>query len=142
MIVQHFLGWGRIPEIIITALLAIYLLFEWWQGRRSTDESMLWVTGLTLNLTFFISVQIATTAYIILLLPIFQLFRLVRRRAPNRATAIILATEGLLLVSQWGIFLSTVQGNFETASAYLLLPLTLLCAQLAARAQLLRGHQP
>lgn len=141
MIARHFLGWGRLPELLITALLALYLLFEWWRGRRSTNQSMLWVTGLTLNLTFFISVQIATTSYILLLLPIFQLFSLIRRRVPKNATLIILAAELFLFVSQWIVFLTTVQGNFETASVYLLLPLSLLCAQLAARAALVPDHR-
>jgi hypothetical protein len=140
MIVQHFLNLGPAVEIVVSSLLALYLLSQWWQFRRATGDAMLWATGLTLNLTFFVAVQIATTAYILLLLPIFQLLRLVQLRASWPATGIILTVEGVLFVSQWGIFLATVQERFETAPAYLFLPISLLAFQVATRFQLVEEY--
>jgi hypothetical protein len=140
MIVQHFLDLGPVVEGVITALLTLYLFSEWWRFRHATGQAMLWVTGLTINLTYFIAIQIATTAYILLLLPIFQLFRLVLHRAPRNGSGIILAAEGILLMSQWVVFLATVQDRFETAPAYLLLPISLLLFQAATRSQLVEEH--
>lgn len=136
MVVRHFLGLGPAVEAAVTGLVVLYLLSEWWRNRCRTADAMLWVTGLTLNLAFFISVQVATTAYLVLLLPIFQLFRLVCHSAPRQAGWIILGTEGFLLVSQWAVFLSTIQGNFETAAAYLVFPCTLLVIQVMTRSKL------
>ena len=133
MIVQHILGLGSAVEIGLTALFALYLFSEWWRFRRAPVEATLWITGLTLNLTFFIAVQIATTAYILLLLPIFQLFRLALRQRPRIATGMILASELFLLASQWLIFVATVDGRFETVPAYLLLPISLLAFQILTR---------
>lgn len=142
MIVQHYLNLGPVVEAVITGLIALYLGYEWWRCRQAVGETVLWVTGLTLNLTQFIAVQIATTSYILLLLPIFQLFRLVQQRAPARANWVMLSTQSILLVGQWAIFLATVQGNFETAPAYLLLPFSLLSLQLLTRSRLTVISQP
>lgn len=136
MIVQEVLGLGPGVEAGVTALLLLYLLSEWWRNREGSDEAILWVTGLTLNLTFFIAPQIATTAYILLLLPIFQLFNLALRQRPGAARGLILTSELFLLVSQWLIFLATVDDRFETLPAYLLLPISLLIIQLLTRGML------
>jgi hypothetical protein len=139
MTVQHYLSLGPVVEAAVTALIALYLGYEWWRCRQAVGEAMVWITGLTLNLTQFIAVQIATTSYILLLLPIFQLFSLVRKEMPARAGWLILSAQSVFLVGQWAIFLTTVEGNFETAPAYFLLPFSLLLFQLLARSRLVRG---
>jgi hypothetical protein len=141
MIVQHYLSLGPVVEAVVTGLVALYLGYEWWRCRQADSEAMLWVTGLTLTLTQFIAVQIATTSYILFLLPIFQLFGLAKQRAPARANWVILSAQGILLVGQWAIFVATVEGNFETAPAYFLLPFSLLFFQLLTRPQFTGGYQ-
>jgi hypothetical protein len=136
MLTRHFWELGPAAEVAVTGLLALYLCFEWWRGRRAVGEAMLWVTGLTLNLTNFISYRVATTAYTLLLLPLFQLFWLAQRRASRRANWLALTGQGILLVSQWAVFLTTAEGRFETAAVYLVLPLPLLLIQIATRRQL------
>jgi len=133
MLTRHFWQLGLPVEVAVTALLGLYLLFEWWQNRRASGQAMLWVTGLTLNLTHFISYRAATTAYTLLLLPLFQLFWLAEQRLPRRAAWVALAAQGALLVGQWAVFLSTVEGRFETAAVYLVWPIPLLLAQLVTR---------
>jgi hypothetical protein len=140
MITQHFLGLGSTSEIIVTSLIGAYLLFEWWRCRHATGQTMLWVTGLTLNLTFFVAVQIATTAYIVLLIPLFQIFERLTKRGSRLTNTGVLAAAVVLLVGQWAIFLTTIDGNFETAPSYLLLPLGLLVTQVILRARLTEGH--
>jgi len=142
MVVRHTLGLGLTVEVLATSLFVVYLLWEWWRGRRASSEELLWVTGLTLNLTNFISLRVATTAYTLLLLPLFQLFRLGQRRVPKKAAGIIVGVEGFLLLAQWMIFLFTVEDRFETAPVYLLLPIVLLIAQLLTRTQFVAGERP
>jgi hypothetical protein len=141
IVVRHFWGLGPAIEVIVTGLFIIYLLYEWWQHRWTTGEMMLWVTGLTLNLSNFISYRVATTSYTLLLLPLFQLFRLARHSAPKWGDWIILGVEGLLLVSQWGVFLVTMEDRFETAPVYLVLPGALLVAQIITRRQFKADEQ-
>ncbi len=133
MIVQEIFGLDQVIEIVLTLLLGLYMAFEWWRNRAASDDALLWTTGLTLNLTFFIVVQIATTSYVMLLFPIFQLFRLANHRASRIATPLILGIELFLFLGQWLIFVTTVEGNFETLPAYLLLPVGLLITQILTR---------
>jgi hypothetical protein len=141
IVVQHFWGLGPGIEVIVTGLFILYLFLEWWWNRWTTGEMMLWVTGLTLNLSNFISYRVATTSYTLLLLPLFQLFRLARHSAPKWGDWIILGVEGLLLVSQWGVFLTTTEDRFETAPVYLVLPIALLVAQIITRRQFKADEQ-
>jgi hypothetical protein len=141
IVVRHLWGLGPGIEVIVTGLFIIYLFLEWWWNRWTTGEMMLWVAGLTLNLSNFISYRVATTSYTLLLLPLFQLFRLARHGAPKWGDWIILGVEGLLLVSQWGVFLTTMQDRFETAPVYLVLPVALLVAQIITRRQFMADEQ-
>jgi hypothetical protein len=133
MVLRHFWGLGLAFEVVITGVFVVYLLFEWWQERRATGQVMLWATGLTLNLSNFISYRVATTSYTLLLLPLFQLFWLAQRRTPRWSNWVVLAVQGILLVSQWAVFLITVEDRFETAHVYLVLPISLLVAQIVTR---------
>jgi hypothetical protein len=142
IIIQHFMELGSVVEVVTTGLLAIYLLAEWWRQRRSTGEAMLWVTGLTLSLSNFISYRAATTSYTLLLLPLFQLLWLVQRRIPRWSNWIALGVLVVLLVSQWAVFAATMEGRFETAPVYLVLPVPLLVAQLVTRRQFVAGDRP
>jgi hypothetical protein len=142
IVTQHFMGLGPVVEVAVTGLLAVYLLVEWWQQRRATGEAMLWVTGLTLSLTNFISYRVATTSYTLLLLPLFQLFWLAQRRTPRWSDWIVLAGLVILLVGQWAVFAVTMEGRFETAPVYLALPIPLLVAQLVTRRQFVADGRP
>jgi hypothetical protein len=141
ILTRHFWELGPAAEVAVTGLLALYLCFEWWRNRRAAGQAMLWATGLTLSLTNFISYRVATTAYTLLLLPLFQLFWLAQRRAPKKAGWIALVVQGLLLAGQWAVFLATREGRFETAAVYLALPVPLLLAQVITRRQLTADNQ-
>jgi hypothetical protein len=142
IIIQHFMELGPVVEVVVTGLLALYLLIEWWQQRQATGEAMLWVTGLTLSLSNFISYRVATTSYTLLLLPLFQLLWLAQRRAPRWSSWIAFGVLAALLVSQWVVFAATMEGRFETAPVYLVLPLSLLLAQLVTRRQFMADDRP
>ena len=140
IVTRHLLGLGSSVEIIATFLFGAYLIYEWWRYRYATGQQMLWTTGLTLNLTFFLAVQIATTAYIVLLIPLFQLFAWLRATRGRSGTVVAAIAAGFLFVGQWAVFLTTVDGNFETAPSYIMLPVGLLLAQSALRPQLQAEH--
>jgi hypothetical protein len=68
-----------------------------------------------------------------LLLPLFSWFALLSERLGlpvgrhgQRAGLVVAGIEAALLVGQWAIFLTTIQGNYETALVYLPLPCGLL----------------
>jgi len=142
IIIQHFMELGPAVEVVVTGLFVVYLLVEWWQQRRATGEAMLWVTGLTLSLSNFISYRAATTSYTLLLLPLFQLLWLAQRRTPRWSNWIALSVLVILLVSQWAVFAITMEGRFETAPVYLVLPIPLLVAQLVTRRQFVADDRP
>jgi hypothetical protein len=141
IVVRHFWELGPSIEVVVTGLFIVYLFLEWWWNRWTTGEMMLWVTGLTLNLSNFISYRVATTSYTLLLLPLFQLFQLARHRAPKWGDWIVLSVVGILLMTQWGVFLATAEDRFETAPVYLVLPVALLVAQIVTRRQFMADEQ-
>ena len=142
IVIQHFMGLGPVIEVAVTGLFVVYLLVEWWRQRRATGQAMLWVAGLTLSLTNFISYRVATTSYTLLLLPLFQLFWLAQRRIPRWSNWIALGALVILLVGQWAVFAVTLEGRFETAPVYLALPIPLLLAQLVTRRQFVTDDRP
>ena len=86
-----------------------------------------------LILTHFIAPRAATTHYTMLLLPLFAWFARLQERLAHRAWLVLLGIEAALLVGQWAIFLTTIQGNYETAPVYLPFPLLMLVVQMLAR---------
>ncbi|HSH00958.1 MAG TPA: glycosyltransferase family 87 protein [Anaerolineae bacterium] len=141
MVTRRMWDLGASVEYVVTIGFYLYLIFEWWQNRDSGESGFLWTTGLTFNLTQFVAYRIATTSYTILLLPLFQIFALVQRKQAGwRGWVIIVATLLFLFVGQWGIFLATRDGNFETIPAYLLLPISLFVAQIVSRRYLVRAE--
>jgi 4-amino-4-deoxy-L-arabinose transferase-like glycosyltransferase len=131
-------------EFGLTALLILLLLWLWWRGRRADPRGMLWLAGITLLVTHFVSPRTATTHFIVLLLPTFMIFGSWRRQNPPGSRGWVLLTLVLTLVGSWALFLLTVQGNQESAVNYLPLPLALAAALWALRSDWLprlRGVQ-
>lgn len=60
--------------------------------------------------------------------------------APDSINTGVLAAAVLAIVGQRAIFLATVDGDFETAPSYLLLPLGLLVTQSTVRGRLTEDH--
>ncbi len=133
IVVRYFLGLGPAVEAIGVGLFALYAVWEMWRGRRTGWGGFLWTTGLMLILTHFIAPRAATTHYTMLLLPLFAWFARLQERLAHRAWLVLLGIEAALLVGQWAIFLTTIQGNYETAPVYLPFPLLMLAVQMLAR---------
>jgi hypothetical protein len=82
-----------------------------------------------------------------LLLPLFSWFALLGKRLGlpvgrhgRRAGLVVAGIEATLLVGQWAIFLTTIQGNYETALVYLPFPMLMLAVQVLTRRSSLEGE--
>ncbi|MCK4452705.1 MAG: DUF2029 domain-containing protein, partial [Anaerolineae bacterium] len=117
VMVRYFLGLGPVVEAVGVAAFALYGLLEAWRGRRAGWSGFLWTTGLLLILTHFIAPRTATTHYTTILLSLFSWFALLGERLGlpvgrhgQRAGLVVAGIEVALLVGQWVIFLTTIQG--------------------------------
>lgn len=141
---SYYLGTPQMLEYGLTFVVILLLLWLWWRGRRADSRGMLWLAGITLLVTHFVSPRTATTHFIVLLLPTFMIFESWRRYNPAGSRGWVLLTLVLTLVGSWVLFLLTVQGNQESAVNYLPLPLALAAALWAVRSDWLprlRGVQ-
>jgi hypothetical protein len=132
IVTRHFLRLGPVVESLGLAAFTLCALLEIWRGRRAGWDGFLWTTGLVLILTHFIAPRTATTHYTMLLLPLFGWFARLRQRIGAPARLAVLGVEALLLLGQWAIFLTTLQGNYETAAVYLPFPVLMLVVQVLA----------
>lgn len=132
----YYLGTPRAIEWLLAAGLLLLLLQFWVRSRRGSLQEMLWVAGLTLLVTHFVSPRTATTHFGVLVLPLFLLFERWREDRPRSAPLAIGITLALTLVGSWLLFLLTVEGDRESALNYLPMPLLLLSVILLRRRQL------
>ena len=135
MITRHLLKLGPAAEVVSVTVLSAYVLLVSWQRRQADWRGFLWVTGLVLIATNFVAPRTATTHYTMLLLPLFAWFAQLERGLGRKGRWAVLGVELALLVGQWLIFLTTVEGTFEAALVYLPFPLIMLLVELASRGQ-------
>ena len=133
IVTRHFLQLGPVVEDLGLALFSLHALLEMWRGRRGEREEFVWITGLILILTHFIAPRTATTHYTMLLLPLFAWFANLREQLGRQARWVVLSAEVILFFGQWVIFLTTLQGDYETALVYLPFPVLMLIIHLAYR---------
>ncbi len=130
---RYYLGTPPALDLALEATLALWLVVEWWRGRRLDFGASLWVTALTTALTPFIAPRTATTHFALLLLPMFMVFRLVERRSGGRGRWWILGVMAVTFLGLWLLFVATVRGNQESAINYLPVPLLVLAGVLIVR---------
>jgi hypothetical protein len=128
ILTHHYLPFLGTPgEVVISALLFLYLLVQCWQLPRVGPSSLqfLWLVGLVLLITNLIVLRTATTNYVILYIPLFFVFKLAADRL-SRANLWLALFYVLSIVGLWALFLATVQVDYESPIMYLPLPLGLL----------------
>lgn len=133
IVARHFLGLGQAAEVFGVAVLALCTLCVGWQERQAGWEGFFWTTGLVLILTNFVAPRTATTHYSMLALPLFAWFSRLKQQFGEGAGLAIVSIEGTLFIVQWGIFLTTIRGDFETPLVYLPYPVLMLAVQLVSR---------
>jgi len=127
---------GTPVEIVISLLVLGYLLYTW---RGAVDGSWLefdWVVAVTLVVTNLIALRTATTNYVVLLMPIFIVFKTLDKRFQRRGAILITLVELLLLVGFWLLFAITVAGDYEHPIMYLPLPIGLWLIFVSAKPHL------
>jgi hypothetical protein len=138
IVTHHYLPFlGSPGEVAISALLLLYLLVQCWKLPRvgATSMRFLWLVGLILLVTNLIVLRTATTNYVVLYIPLFFVLKVAADRLP-RAHLWLALFYVLSLVGLWALFLTTVQGNYESPIMYLPLPSVLLLGLLWAKAVL------
>lgn len=118
---------GAPGEIVLSLALFGWALVTW--GRLWFDESwptFLWTVSVTLVVTNLIALRTATTNYVVLFIPLIQILAAIHTQWKQVGTWAVVATEAVLLVGLWVLFLATVVNKFEHPIMYLPLPVGLL----------------
>ena len=119
--------WGAVGNrfsIIISVIVGLLLLFEWWQAAKAGDQRFLWAALLTLALGTWSGIKVSPLDYVLLYPGLIMGFALLYERWKNRSTGTILLTLALLFLSNWAIYLLTMSADFKPGiSSYLFIPL-------------------
>ncbi len=105
-----------------TTALAVYLLVEWWLSLGGDDRKFRWAAQLTLVITNLIALRTATTNYVVLIPTLCLVAGVWQEWRGRHVNVFLLAVLGVLGFGVWGLFLTTVQGNVESALLYLPTP--------------------
>jgi len=129
---------GTPVEVVISLLVLGHLLYTWRGAVDGSWPEFDWVVAMTLIVTNLIALRTATTNYVVLLMPIFIVFKTLDQRFQRRGAILIALIELLLLVGFWVLFAATVAGNYEHPIMYLLLPIGLWLIFVATQPHLTR----
>ena len=112
-------------NLVITLILGVFLLWQWWQALFKAPEHFLWALNWTLLISNLIAFRSATANHVILYLSLFILFK---RLAPVNWK--ILTVQVLAILSLWILFLTTIDTtrghNFEAVFMHGLMPTLLI----------------
>lgn len=119
--------WGPIGvrfSIAISIVIALLILFEWWQAVRGGQKRFIWAALLTLALGTWSGLKTSPLNYVILYPALIMGLELLYERWKTRAIGFILAILAVLFIGNWAIFLLTMSADFQPGvSSFLFLPL-------------------
>jgi len=119
--------WGDIGlrfSIIISILIGLVILFEWWQAVKGGNKRFVWTALLTMVLSTWSGIKTSPLHYVILYPALIIGLDLIFERWKAKAIGIVLAILALLFLGNWAIFLLTMSANFQTGiSSFLFIPL-------------------
>jgi hypothetical protein len=120
-------GIGRQIGWIITGLLVIDLLVEWWLCWGKDFRWFLWTVSLSLVLSQWIGIQTDPGNFITLFLPMVLIFAIWTERWGNKARITVVVSMLVLLVGLWALFIATVEpGNQPQQNPVMFFPLPLV----------------
>jgi hypothetical protein len=111
---------------ILTGALVLYMTWEWSQAAGKGERAFLWAAQLTVVITNLVAFRTATTNFVAMFPALCLIFAVWSERWGRRSHLPILLTLAALLLGLWALFLSTVEGNVESAAMYLPTPALLL----------------
>ncbi len=129
---------GTPVYVPLCLLLAGHMFYAWLGIARETWAEFDWMVAMTLIVTNLIALRTATTNYVVLLLPIFILFKILTE-SHRKGEILVLSIQLALLVGFWALFAATVVGDYEHPIMYLPLPIGLWLIFALVRGPLVRS---
>ncbi len=118
-----FPGISRQITYGLSALLVLYMLWEWALAMGKGDRGFQWTAALTIVITNLLAIRTGTTNYVVMLPAILLIFYVWDERWGKKGNIAIVTVLMLLLVGLWILFLVSVEGSFENDVMYLPLPI-------------------
>jgi cell division protein FtsW (lipid II flippase) len=111
---------------VISGIVVIVVLVEWFLNRKSEFRGFLWTTCLTLTASFWVGIQTDPGNFIVAYPALVLTFAVWVERWRNRGVVISVVAMFLLFIGIWEIFLSTVEMDYQPIqSPIMFLPLPL-----------------
>lgn len=119
-------GIGRQIGWVITGLLVLLLLGEWWLALRNDFRWFFWTICLTLTASQWIGIQTDPGNFIILYVAVVLIFALWEERSGKKGQPLVWVLMALLFFIPWLLFLRTVSyGDQPIQSPIMFFPLPL-----------------
>lgn len=111
---------------VISGIVVLVVLVEWFLNRKSEFRAFLWTTCLTLTGSFWIGLQTDPGNFIVAYPALVLTFAVWVERWRNRGVVLSVIVMFLLFIGIWEIFLSTVEMDYQPIqSPIMFLPLPL-----------------
>jgi hypothetical protein len=107
----------------LTALIILYLLWEWAVSMGKGDRWFQWTAALTIVITNLIPLRTATTHYVVLLPTLCLIFSAWGERWGKKGSIAIVFSLMVVFIGLWSLFMVTLDGNFESDIMYLPVPI-------------------
>jgi len=101
------LGYG------LTLVLSLFLLVEWWLGRRLPFRMFLWTVSLTLTISQWIGIQTDPGNFIVLMPALTLVLAGIQGRWKRSSTFWILITLLVVGVGLWVLFIATLEHGYQ-----------------------------
>jgi hypothetical protein len=131
------LGW------LLSGILAIILLLEWWLALKKNYPWYLWTACLTMVISQWIGIPSVPASFCNLILPLVLVFALLAERSPRGGNWIVALITVLLFAGQWALLdydLTSLQ-PFSQLNLLILLPLVLIIGLYWVRWWAIRPHR-
>ena len=123
---QWWPGLGRQIGWVLTGILGLILLIEWWLARRSNFRWFLWTACLTLAISPWIGIPITPDAHLLLNVPMIIVLAMIEDRWHRNGKWVVLASVGLVFAWEWTLVLTSLQGGEPAMRMGLMFPAPLL----------------
>jgi len=121
--------WGDIGSrlaIIISVLIGILLIVEWWQAKMAAPKRFVWIAMITLALSTWSGIKYTPVNYVILYPALILGLELINERWKQHGNAIVIPILTILFLGNWFIYLLTASADLSAGiSSFLLIPLPL-----------------
>jgi hypothetical protein len=132
---------GPVGEGVITVLLVTLMMLAWWRVLAKRQPGLFgWTLMLTLVITHLVALRTATPHFVVFVIPMMFYFRQLVASDRRCGQRVVFATQLVLLVGLWALFLTTVEAKFEHPAMYLPLPFGILIVLLTSRTMWVREN--